>query len=507
MKVLLDTNIIIHREARTVKRSDIGYLFLWLDKLNYQKCIHPLTIEEISQHTDQRVVQTFQNKLLSYYALKTIAPDTPEIQEIRASQDRSQNDVNDTNLLNELANDRVDIFITEDRGIHRKGKRIGVAHRIFTIDGFLEKVTAENPEQADYKVLSVRKEHFGNIDLTDDFFDSFREDYPGFDQWFNKKSDEIAYYCTGDNGEVVAFLFLKIEDIDENYSDMNPPLEPKRRLKIGTFKVISNGFKIGERFIKIIFDNAVRFNTDEIYVTVYDNDQNKLRLKELLTDWGFIYHGIKPGAGGDELVLIRPCSPEQCSQATNTKKTYPFAHGNKKKWIVPIYPKYHTELFPDSVLNTESPEDFIENTPSRNSLSKVYICRSIERGLSPGDIITFYRTASGGLAWYTSVATTLGVVQSVITNIRDEKHFIELCRKRSVFSDQELAEHWNYNKHSRPFVVNFLYLYSFPKRMNRKSLVEHNIIGDAPRGFQELSNDQFSKLLGESNVDRRLIVD
>ena len=32
MKVLLDTNIIIHREASKVVNQDVGTLFKWLDK-------------------------------------------------------------------------------------------------------------------------------------------------------------------------------------------------------------------------------------------------------------------------------------------------------------------------------------------------------------------------------------------------------------------------------------------------------------------------------------------
>lgn len=180
----------------------------------------------------------------------------------------------------------------------------------------------------------------------------------------------------------------------------------------------------------------------------------------------------------------------------------------RKKWIVPIYPEYHTELFPDSILKTESPRDFIENAPNRNAISKVYISRSINRNLSPGDIIVFYRTASGGSAWYTSVATTIGVVQSVEAKIRDLDHFIELCRKRSVFSDEDLKRHWDYSPRSRPFVVNFLYLYSFPKRMNRKSLIETGIIGNfPPRGFESLNDKQFTDLLRGSGADRSITID
>lgn len=508
MRVLLDTNIVIHREAANIVRTDIGVLFRWLDRLGYEKCIHPLTIEEISGHRDERVVRTFKAKVSSYHTLRTVAPDAPEIADIKLMEDCSVNDLNDSTLLNELFQGRVDAFLTEDRNIHRKARRLGISQIVFTIDAFLEKVTAENPELADYRVLSVKKEYFGNIDVSDPFFDSFRADYPGFDGWFNRKADEYAYYCKDNNDSVVAFLYLKVEGPNEDHSHTRPPFPKAKRLKIGTFKVISNGFKIGERFIKIIFDNALLMDVDEIYVTAFDHGDNQLRLIKLLQDWGFVEFGTKQSAAGEELVLVRSAKPDCANETNDPRFAYPYAKASATKWIVPIYPDYHTELFPDSVLRTESPADFVEHAPNRNAISKVYISRSMNRSLVPGDIIVFYRTASGGKAWYTSVATTLGVVQNVTKDIRDRDHFIELCRKRSVFSDEQLAEHWNYNPKNRPFIVNFLYLYSFPKRMNRAALVEAGIQGEfAPRGFERLSDDQFENLLRGSEVDRNIIVD
>lgn len=308
MKILLDTNIIIHREASNIIRTDIGILFRWLDRLGYQKCIHPLTIDEISNHQDKRVVRTFGAKVSSYHILCTIAPDTPEIAQIKATEDCSVNDINDSSLLNELAQQRVEALLTEDRDIHRKARKLGISQSVFTIDAFLEKVTAENPELADYKVLSVRREYFGNIDIKDEFFDSFRNDYPGFNEWFNKKSDEIAYYCADENGAVVAFLYLKPEGLEENYTNITPLFKPRKRLKVGTFKVVSNGFKIGERFIKIIFDNALLFGAEEVYVTAFNHGDNKLRLIKLLQDWGFVEYGVKKTNASDELVLVRDCT-------------------------------------------------------------------------------------------------------------------------------------------------------------------------------------------------------
>lgn len=506
MRVLLDTNILIHREARTIVRTDIGTLFNWLDILKHDKYIHPASVAEIQGYADEQVRKTLGIKLGSYSVLKSLAQDTPGIEALRR-HDKTPNDQIDTSLLAELAAERVDALITEDRGIHRKAAALGLERAVFTIDAFLEKVTAENPALADYKVLSVRKLLFGQVDVRDSFFDSFRADYPGFDRWFNRKADEIAYVCMADDGRIVAFLYLKREGPDESYADMLPPLARGNRLKIGTFKVISNGYKLGERFLKIVFDNAIQYGVDEIYVTIFQRTAEQDRLYRLFEDWGFEQHGIKKSAGGKETVLLRKFGP--AFDLADPRRTYPYVSRRGRKWIVPIWPDYHTELLPDSILRTESPADFIESKPNRNAISKVYISRSIRRDLARGDLIVFYRTsANTAPAYYTAVATTLGVVQDLVVDLPDKSSFIEACRRRSVFSDTELASQWDWKPRYRPFVVNFLYLQSFPApRLNLKQLTEAGIITGAPRGFEELSDDAFTKLLTLARANHRLIID
>jgi hypothetical protein len=147
--------------------------------------------------------------------LKTTAPTSSDVQEIGAT-DKTENDRIDTLLVNELYANRVDLLISEDRGLHSKALALGVADRTFTIDAFLEKTIAENPELVDYKVLAVRKVAFGHVDVHSDFFDSFREDYNGaaFDRWFNRKADEPAYVCY-EGQDLVAFLYLKVEGPEE----------------------------------------------------------------------------------------------------------------------------------------------------------------------------------------------------------------------------------------------------------------------------------------------------
>lgn len=503
MRVLLDTNILIHREANRVINQDIGILFNWFDKLHYEKCIHPLSLHEIQKYKDDNVVKTIEAKIKNYSLLKTEAPETEEIALIRKVHDSDQNDNIDTSLLKEVYVGRVNVLITEDRKIHLKARELGIADLVFSIDGFLEKISAENPELSDYKTLSVRKEYFGNIGINDVFLESFRNDYQGFNIWFNSKSDEIAYVCRSDKYEILAFLYIKIESHDENYSDITPIFQKKKRLKIGTFKVISNGYKLGERFLKIVFDNALRNHVDEVYVTLFDKTEEQERLIGLLKDWGFCRHGIKQTQTGDELVYVKNFHP--IPSLKDPKLTYPFIDKNRRYFIVPIYPGYHTELFPDSILNNESPADFIENEPHRNAIQKVYISRSYYKNLTSGDVVVFYRT--GG--YYQGVVTTIGVVDKVDTKIESLDEFVRLCRKRSVFKDKELKEHWDYKITNRPFVVSFLYLYSLPRRPNMESLINMGVIRDsssAPRGFEEISSESFESILKASETDESFII-
>lgn len=503
MRALLDTNIVIHRESNTIVNPDIGTLFKWLDKGKYEKCIHPITIKEISKNSNKKTTDTFLTKLDSYSLLKTVAMLSQEIIAISEKFDRNENDLNDTALLNELFVGRVDILVTEDKKIHFKAVQLGISNRVFNIDSFLEKVVSEHPELIDYRVLNVTKKHFGEINLQDSFFDSFKEDYQGFEKWFNKKADEIAY-VTYKEENILSFLYLKVEDENENYSDITPRFTHKKRLKIGTFKVVSNGVRLGERFLKIIFDHALINKVDEIYVTIFNRRPEQERLIDLLENWGFVKYGNK----GEEHVYVRDFSSSYNNE--NPKLTFPFFSKNANVFLNPIYPEYHTNLLPDSILKTESPDNFLESQPHRNAIRKVYVSRSWEKGLKSGDLIVFYRTKEPEKnAYYNSVISTIGIVEEVIFDIKDETDFILKCRKRSVFTDRELSDQWNYSQRSKPFIINFLCAYSFPKRINLAQLISFGIIKDidsAPRGFQKITKPQFEKILMETGTDESIIV-
>jgi hypothetical protein len=255
----------------------------------------------------------------------------------------------------------------------------------------------------------------------------------------------------------------------------------------------------------------LQFKVDEIYVIIFNKREEQKRLILLLEDWGFKLYGTKNTINGEELVYVRDFTPR--FDVNNPKMTFPYISKNTNVFMIPIYPDYHTELLPDSILTTESPYDFVENEPHRNAISKVYISRSIRRDIEKGDIIIFYRTAAGGRsAYYTSVITTIAICEGKIEDIRDKNDFILKCRKRSIFDDNGLREFWNFNPRYRPFIINFLYTHSFPtgKRINRQKLLDLGILTGEEneiRGLKKITKEQFELILKETETNESIIVD
>ena len=69
LKVLLDTNIIIHRENNKLTNESIGLLYKWLDKLHYVKCIHQCSVEELHKCKNKEYVELLDVKIKSYDVL------------------------------------------------------------------------------------------------------------------------------------------------------------------------------------------------------------------------------------------------------------------------------------------------------------------------------------------------------------------------------------------------------------------------------------------------------
>ena len=432
--------------------------------------------------------------------MQTIATQSDEFVKKLENTSKTENDKIDNQLLYEVYSGRADILITEDRRMRNKALALGMVDKVFSINGFIEKATSENPELISYKALSVKKEFIGNIDGNNVFFDSLRDSYDKFDQWFAKKSNEEGYICYSDNGSILGFLYLKTENEDYDYRDIYPQFQPKRRLKIGTFKVESTGFRLGERFIKIIFDNAIERNVDEIYVTLFEDREELKALGNLLRRWGFCDYGLKKSESKAEKVLVKDM--KRYNASLSIKENYPNVDYCVSKRVLPIYPQYHTTLLPDSQLKTEKDIDFIDSVAHRYALQKVYITWGMKKDVKKGDILLFYRMGDAGTKKaYTSVLTTVGVVDDYVKVFKNKEEYMLYCENRSVFSKNELERFWNQHRYNL-CVVKFIYIATLTNRLNLSYLWEHNIVNfpNGPRSFDLITDVQFEQIMKDSNT-------
>lgn len=346
---------------------------------------------------------------------------------------------------------------------------------------------------------SLRLTKFRNLSLADPFFDSLKAGYDEFPDWFAKKADEDVY-VVDDGGKISGMVYLKLEDGE--VADVSPPLPAKRWMKLGTLKIEGRGTKLGERVIKKIFDTAIACEAEAVYVTVFELH---VSLIELFKRYGFVEHGTKVTKNGTELVLIR----DLMNFTGDIIKDYPFVRtAGASFWLLAIYPKYHTRLLPDSILNNE-PVDMVEDVSPTNTIHKVYISGKAPVSLKRGDIIVFYRTTDNkGPARFRSVATSVCVVEEVKRrrDFKDFQSFHEYASPRSVFDDDELVEFWS--EKNNLSVIKITYNLALPKRPTRGALIDSVGITEQPQwDIRKLTRNQFDIIthLGQSNA--RFIVD
>ena len=347
---------------------------------------------------------------------------------------------------------------------------------------------------------NIQLEQFRDIDLADPFFDSLKESYREFENWFKRKASERAYLIKDDSNKVQAFLYLKIEY--SSIDDVEPALPQNKYLKIGTFKINAHGTKLGERFIKKIFDYAVANDVQNIYVTSFPNQAG---LVSLLKRYGFIKSGTKKSSNGTEDVYLK-----QIGLISNdVKLDYPIINQAGNQYLLSIYPEFHTRLFPDSILNNEK-ASIIDDVSHTNSIGKIYICkmRGVEN-LNQGDALIIYRTGDGqGSAYYRAVATSICMVEEVKTksDFSSLEEFVKYCLARSIFTKEELEKF--YKEWYKIVVIKMTYNSALKNRIIRKRLLEEvGLSENEYYGFLRLNSSQFKYIARLGEVSANIIID
>jgi rRNA-processing protein FCF1 len=458
MRILIDTNIFIYRETDQVLSDDLQNLTKLLSDIGAIVLIHPSSHGEIARIREPEKRKVMLSKVRAYSLLE--APPYPREDDEFFFRIEAPADLRfsvDNLLLYAVFRNAVDYLVTEDRGIHRNAAKLGITDRVLSIVEALQDFGKYVVRDRVYTSPAIVMLPVNNLDVNDPIFDVLKQDYgKEFIPWFERicKAGRKCFVNYRSDGRLGALLIFKHED---ESIDSIPPLPKKKRLKLATFIVSHIRQRIGELFIRLAVDIAIGSQTDEIYLTHFIKEDD--RLVDLITEYGFNHVADKTGR---EAVFTKSlvCSPESCSRLTPLelhKQFYPsFYDGpSVRKFIVPIRPAYHDQLFIDYRRRRVTlTEYFGEFYPEGNSIKKVYITHSNIRKIRPGDLIFFYRSDD------TKGITSLGVVESFHPGLENIDEISRLVTRRTVYSQVEI------NAMKKPLsVILFTHHFHFPRQV------------------------------------------
>lgn len=348
MNILLDTNIIIPLED-TSKTLDSSFAELRKLSAEQHHClyVHPMQFEDINRDKNQERRKIVLSRLKQYSQIENPPILTnQEDNELGLSQS-NDNDKVDNHVLFALYRGAVHLLVTNNEGIHKKALRIGLQDKAYRLEQFLLLLQRYTTTPFTFDYTGVKERFLYEIDKNHPFFESLRKSYNGFDVWFQKcAQNKRKCWCIEDrDSNIVAICIYKHEQ-DARLTD-NGEFIHGRILKLCTFKVDPKacGKELGERLLYIAFDYCAKNDLDWVYLHTFGEEQQTL--VGLCTDYGFSFLGKYK----QDDVYIKPMKlkDDDCNSLESLIKYYPYFRDNEsvQKFIIPIRPQYHEDLFPD----------------------------------------------------------------------------------------------------------------------------------------------------------------
>lgn len=284
---------------------------------------------------------------------------------------------------------------------------------------------------------------FSQINISDPFFDSLKQDYPEFEQtWFPKgvRENREALVFSDENG-LGAFIASKRENEPIVLQEGILPARP--RIKVSTLRLAERfrGKRLGEGALGLILWDWQSSKLDELYLTVFPQHTD---LTTQLERFGFVVVGHN---SRNELVYMRR---RKNIDFSDPYKSFPFISPNfSKGGYLIIEDFYHDSLFPYSELKNVTAEHLIE-VDAANGISKVYIGKQWNPHYRVGEPIFIYRKYNGplGKPRYKSCLTSFCITSEVVTvkeNGNYLKSFDEFCSivgNKAVFKVSDLRDRY-----------------------------------------------------------------
>ena len=284
-KYLIDTNVIIGLEDWKEVSPELAALTQIAARHGVGVFVHAAARDDIARDPDVARRSVSLSKIAKY-------PLIAKVRNLSNAQLESEfgglprpNDVVDATLLHALKIGVADFLVTQDRGLHERAKRHSsdLDGRVLYVADALELIRSTyEPRQVALPFVEETDAH--TIPLDDPIFESLRDGYPGFDQWWAEKCVKAMRKCwvVTDNGDLAGIVVRK----DEQPGDTDATLSGNKILKVCTFKVRpeSRGIKLGELLLKNVLWFAQKNRYDVVYLTTY---REQVALIDLLEFYGF----------------------------------------------------------------------------------------------------------------------------------------------------------------------------------------------------------------------------
>jgi hypothetical protein len=501
MRILLDTNIIIPLEDSSKALEDSFSEFVRLSgEFKHQLLVHPSSLDDIQRDKDPKRQAISLTRIRKYNLV--VDPPRPTTEDLAIHQliPANENDRVDNDILFAIFKDAANILVSEDRKLHLKAARLGVKDRVLYLQQavvFLRRLH----KRVSVVLPNIQELPLYQVALEDPFFDSLREDYLNeFDNWFRRSAREgrKAWVYKEKSGYLGAICIFNIED-DPRVTDDNRSI-PGRVLKLCTFKVgeTVRGRRIGELFLKNAFRFASANEVEHIYFHTRPGKQDFLI--DFCKDFGFYHFGAYKG---DEVyVKDHPLLPPYSDLAplVYLKKYYPnfMADTTVGKYVVPIRPQYHKILFPDH----QRQLDLFQHTGSGsgqvagNAIRQAYLCHARISGITPGDILLFYRSKDQ------QAITSVGIVE-LVGDYQNVEKIMQLVAKRTVYSKEDIEK----MAEKRTKVILFRIAQHLERGIPFGWLKRQHIVNGNIQTIRKISDASFKKIAEKSAIQHCLYAD
>jgi GNAT superfamily N-acetyltransferase len=486
LTLLLDTNVLIPlQDSFAVLGDNLANFHRLALVAGHRLVYHPASIDDFERDLDQGRRTRNLEHIRRYPALERPAKCPWN------TQTTSPNDACDNEILYALECEAAHALVTEDKALLNKARTRGLGHRTYNIQ------TAEDWLRRLHQPFDVSLPNIDDVplhsltpELVGAFFDSLREGYEGFDDWFRRKARENrkAWIYRNDAAMLGAICVYDVQS-DEVVTSERLRLEGKA-LKLCTFKVDQSvrGRKIGELFLKAAF----RYGTDNAceHIFIHADVDKHAYLVNLLIDFGF----EDVGSYGDDRVFVKrhPANPPDAtglSALEYVRRFYPHYQtgGRVQKFLVPIQQGFHQILFPD--YRALQPSLFATSGSVGNAIKLAYLCHAASNQIQPGDVLLFYRSEDE------QAVTSLGVVDQFAV-LSDAASIAALVSRRTVYSIKEIED-----MATRPTkVILFRLVKHFPAPASLKRLLGDGVVAGNIQSITKISDDAFSRVLAAAGA-------